>query len=158
MNFYLPVLIGVISLLGISFYSIFLFTSKRSRKVKEQILNGNKQYIVHWIYSPNVDLFSFQKKGSPLRFYKKKLSNIHEIYICSDGVLFGDVLFYDWGRFAKYKKLAITTDQPPCIQFKIEFGDFDTATIVEFFIPIPKGKELEAVSVVKSLYGKVPID
>lgn len=154
MSFYLPVIISIISLLGISFYSVFLFTRKSTKKVRQQILNGKKPFLAHWTY-PLVNISALQEKGSPFRFYGRQLSEIKELYICSDGILFGDVLFYDWGRFAKYKKLAITTEQPPCLQFNIEFGSFDATTVVEFVIPIPPGKELEAVSVMNALYGKV---
>ncbi|MDP4084903.1 MAG: hypothetical protein Q8934_09840 [Bacillota bacterium] len=153
MGFYLPVIISFISLLGITFYSIFFFTKKKTRLIRNQILSGRKPFLAHWTYE-SANIGALQGKGSPFKFYKQKLSVIKEIYICTDGILFGDSLFYDWGHFAKYKKLAITTDTPPCLQFKIEFGTFDTETLVEFLIPIPEGKELEAISVVNSLYGK----
>jgi hypothetical protein len=153
MSFYLPFLIGFILLIAISIYSIFWFTNKKTNSVRRKLLNGEKTYLVHWIYPDAIDFASFQGRDSALSWYKNKLKNISEVFICPDGVLIGDVIFYSWNRFAYFKKLEITSGEPACIFFKIEFLAGETNTVAEFFVPIPDGKEREAEDVLDALYG-----
>lgn len=155
MSFYLPFIIGIILLIGISVYSLFWFTKKKTNSVRKKILNGTKPYLAHWIYNGSINFASYQNKGSALSWYKKKLVNVKEVFICPDGVLIDDVIFYSWNRFAYFKELLITNGDPPCIFIKIEFSAGETETVAEFQIPIPLGKEQEAESVLDTLYGIV---
>ncbi|AGK53852.1 hypothetical protein [Bacillus sp. 1NLA3E] len=158
MSFYLPFIIGFILLMGLIVYSIVWYTKKKTQKVRSKILSGEKSFLVHWTYDDTINIAEFQGIGSALFWYKKKLSDCKEVYICSDGILLGNVIFYSWNQFSKFKQLRIKTGNPPCIQFKIEFSAGESETIAEFFIPIPQGKQQEAESVLNTLYGMVQID
>lgn len=142
-------------LIGISIYSIFWFTKKKTNSVRKKILSGDKAVLAHWMYDDSIQFASFQVKGSALSWYKKKLEHVKEVYICPDGVLIGDVIFYNWNRLAYFKELTITNGNPACIFIKIEFSAGETETIAEFQIPIPSGKEQEAEAVLDTLYGIV---
>lgn len=155
MRFYLPFIIGIIFIIGIAVYSLFWFTKKNTNSVRKQILAGEKDFLAHWTYDDSINFASFQGRGSALSWYKKKLTNVKEVYICPDGVLIGDVIFYNWNRFAYFKALEITNGSPACIFVKIEFSAGETETIAEFQIPIPPGKEQEAEAVLDTLYGIV---
>lgn len=155
MSLYLPFIIGIILIIGIAIYSLFWFTKRKTNSVRKKILSGDKAYLAHWTYDDSINFASFQGKGSALSWYKKKLVDVKEVFICPDGVLIGDVIFYSWNRFAYFKQLEITSESPPCILFKIEFSAGETETIAEFQVPIPKGKEQEAETVLDALYGIV---
>lgn len=155
MSFYLPFLIGIILLIGITIYSLFWFTKQKTNSVRKKILSGDKSFLAHWQYDGTINFASFQGRGSALSWYKKKLTDVKEVYICPDGVLIGDVIFYSWNRFAYFKQLEIISESPACILFKIEFSAGETETIAEFQVPIPHGKEQEAETVLDALYGIV---
>lgn len=157
MSFYLPFILGFIILLAITIYFSFWLSKRKTIAVRKEIFNGSRKFLIHWTYN-SMNFGDFQGKGSAFNFYKKKLSNVKEVYICEDGILVGDVIFYSWNRFAEFKKLEITTDNPPCILFKIEYEVGDTSSIAEFSIPIPAGKVHEAESVLQTLYGIVRFD
>lgn len=157
MVFFLTFFIGIILVIGIIFYLIFGYTNKKTFAVRSQILSGTKTFLAHWKYD-NINIADYQPFGSGLTLYKKKLADVKEIYICSDGILFGDVVFYSWNRLATFKKLEIKAGNPFSIHFKIEYGSGDSETINEFYIPIPEEKELEAKSVVDTLSGFVQFD
>lgn len=155
MSFYLPFIIGILLLIGISIYSLFWFTKKKTNSVRKKIFSGDKPYLSHWCYDDSINFASFQGRASALSWYRKKLEHVKEVYICPDGVLIGDVIFYSWNRFAYFKELKITNGNPACIFVKIEFSAGETETIAEFQIPIPPGKEQEAEEVLDTLYGIV---
>jgi hypothetical protein len=144
--------------MGIIVYSMTWYTKKKTRTVRSKLLNGNKTFLVHWRYDDTINIAEYQGIGSALFWYKKKLADCKEVYICSDGILLGNVIFYSWDRFSRFKQLRIKTGNPPCIQFKIEFSAGESETIAEFFIPIPPGKEAEAKSALDILYGMVQFD
>ncbi|HLO12189.1 MAG TPA: hypothetical protein VK190_08150 [Pseudoneobacillus sp.] len=149
---------GIILFAGIIWYFGIFAEKKQTKKVRKQIVSGNKDFLVHWTYDPAINLAEFQDDNGGYRLYKNNLTYVKEVYICSDGILIGEDLFISWKRYSQFRDLRITTGEHPCVIFIIEYkvGQFDN--VVKLLLPIPKGKELEAVSVLDRLVGTVKYD
>ncbi|MHC0037517.1 hypothetical protein [Pseudoneobacillus sp. C159] len=154
MDIVLYVLAGTFLLGLLTYYLIRWLDRKKTIAVKKVIDDGTKEFLAHWTYEPN-QIASVQPKGSALKSYRKTLPQATEVYICTDGVLIGDIIFIAWNRLAQFQRLEVYQES---LLFQIEFGFGDTKQISLFFIPIPKGKEAEALAVMESLYRVVKWD
>jgi hypothetical protein len=154
MSFYLPFFLTIVVLVALTVLGVIWLDKKETKKAREEILNGTKPFLVHWTYETNAIANAQMNRSSLLR-YKMKLPYVQEIYICDDGILIGDLVFFSWKRFAKFEQLGITNETPPCILFDIEYGAGDTASQAKFLIPIPPGKKHEAEAALKILYEVV---
>jgi hypothetical protein len=150
--------LGILLFIGLIWYFGVYAEKKKTKKVRKQLISGEKSYIVHWTYEMDFNFAEFQAKDNQLRLYKKKLSNVKEVYICNDGILLGEDLYFSWNKYAKFCDLKITMGEPPCIFFHIEYQVGQSKNIVKFSIPIPPERELEAVSVLDHLVGTVRYD
>lgn len=144
-------MIGLLLLMGALFCLIFWHSHRNAVMVRRAILRGKKRYLIYWAYEPN-QIVSVQKKGSSLRLYRKKLSKVRDVYICEDGILIGDLIFYRWEPSVEFKRVEIARGTPSCIQFMVDYGTGDSRSFAQFWIPIPKGSENEAETVLHMLY------
>jgi hypothetical protein len=156
--FNMTYVLGILLFGALIWYFGIYAEKRKTKKVRKQLLSGEKSYLVHWTYEKEFDFAEFQASDNELRLFKKKLTNVTEVYICNDGILLGEDLYFSWNKYAKFKELKITMDEPPCILFNIEYQVGQSKNIVKFLIPIPAEKELEAVSVLDHLVGKVKYD
>lgn len=154
MDIVLYVLAGTFLLGLIIYFLIRWIDRKKTLAVKKEIDDGTKEFLAHWTYEPN-QIASVQPKGSTLKPYRKKLPQATEVYICSDGVLIGDIIFISWKRFAQFQRLEVYQES---ILFQIEFGFGDSKQIGLFLIPIPREREAEALAVLENLYRVVKWD
>jgi hypothetical protein len=150
----LYVLVGTVLVGVVTYYMIRWLDRKKTLAAKKELEEGNKEFLAHWTYQPD-QIASVQPKGSALKPYRKKLPQAAEVYICRDGVLIGDIIFISWKRLAQFQRLEVYQD---CIWFQIEFGFGDTKQISLFVIPIPVGREAEALAVLENLYRVVKWD
>jgi hypothetical protein len=150
--------LGILLFIGLIWYFGVYAEKKKTKTVRKQLISSEKSYIVHWTYERDFNFAEFQAKDNELRLFKKKLSNVKEVYICNDGILLGEGLYFSWNKYAKFCDLKITLDEPPCIFFHIEYQVGQSKNIVKFSIPIPPERELEAVSVLDHLVGTVRYD
>jgi hypothetical protein len=157
MVFWLMVAIGLILLFVGTYYLVLWLNKRDTQLARQKILSGTKPFIAHWTYEAN-QIADVQPKGGTLKVYRKRLPDAKEVYICSDGLLIGDVCFINWKRFAEFQQLEIVSGNPLCILFKIEYEVGESKRVDEFLIPIPLGKEAEAEAVLEELYGIVRWD
>jgi hypothetical protein len=148
-------ILGLLLFAGLIWYFGIYVEKKRTKKVRKQLINGEKEFLVHWTYEKDFDFANFQAADNGLRLFKKKLSNVKDVYICQEGILLGEELYFSWEKYAKFIELKITKEEPACIFFFIEYQAGDSRNYVRFLIPIPKDKELEAVMVLDRLIGTV---
>jgi hypothetical protein len=133
-------------------YFIMWSNQQQTKKVRQEIVNGEREYLVHWPYDDSIQFEKFQGNGSAFHYYKKKLPQIKEVYICWDGILLGDVVFYSWAKHTQGVDLVVESGNPSCIKVKIVYAAGDSNTVAEFKVPIPVGKEQEAEAVIARLY------
>jgi hypothetical protein len=151
MTYILGLLLFIVIIWGFGIY----VEKKRTKRVRKQLVNGSRKYIVHWNYEEDLDFAEVQTRDNGLRLSKKKLSNVKDVYICQEGILLGEEVYLSWEKYAKFKELKITNEEPSCIAFLIEYQTEKSSNEVKIFIPIPKEKELEAVLVLDRLIGTV---
>lgn len=146
---------GGIALICIAiFYFIIWLNDRKTVKVRNQILSGEKEYLVQWTLDNHVNFAEFQKGNGAFRGYKKKLHKVKDIYLCYDGILLDSVLFYSWERFVKGLYLGIHEGNPTCLRVRILYEAGDSSTMVDFLVPITSGKESEVQAVIDKLYEK----
>jgi hypothetical protein len=149
---YVIVFGGMVVLIVGLIYFIMWSNNQKTKKVRQEIVNGEREYLVHWQYDDRIQFEKFQDNGSAFRYYKKKLPQIKEVFICWDGILLGDVVFYSWAKHTQGVDLVVESGTPSCIKVKIVYAAGDSNSVAEFKVPIPVGKEQEAEEVIARLY------
>jgi hypothetical protein len=151
---YVLVFGGIALLCVVLFYFIIWSNKRKTVKVRNKILNGEKRCLVQWRLDEHVNFAGFQKSNGAFRGYKKHLNKVKEIYLCDDGILLDSVLFYSWDRFTKELYLGIQEGNPTCLRVRILYEVGDSSNLVDFLVPITPGKEYEVQDVLDHLYEK----
>jgi hypothetical protein len=151
---YVLVFGGIALLCVVIFYFIIWLNKRKTAKVRDQILNGEKEYLVRWTLEHHVNFADYQKGNGAFRGYKRKLHEVKDIYLCEDGILLDSVLFYSWDQHTKGLYLGIQEGNPTCLHVRILYEAGDSSNLVDFLVPITPGKEYEVQDVLDQLYEK----